>query len=68
MSPRDFLVWLDGFALTVTAGRPTPAQWVDVFATLATVQRDTDRPSDLQIAFIPGGAVRTDEYPLRTDA
>ena len=66
MSPRAFLLWLDGFAREVEAGRPTAAQWVEVLAMLATVPREAT--SWLHITFIPGGAVRTDEYPLRTDA
>ncbi|MCC0807524.1 hypothetical protein FPV16_15010 [Methylobacterium sp. W2] len=66
MSPRAFLLWLDGFALEVVDGHPTAAQSVEVMAMLATVEREAK--TWLQITFIPGGAVRTDEYTLRTDA
>ena len=68
MTPRTFLTWLDGFALGVEAGRPTAAQWVEVLATLADVDRSTADPRSLHITFIPGGAVRTDEFRLRISA
>lgn len=68
MTPRAFLIWLDGLALQVRSGRPTAAQWVEVLVTLASVDRNTSDPRDLQIAFLPGGAVRTDEHRLRTPA
>lgn len=58
------MVWLDGFALQVRDGRPTAAQWVQVLATLASVQHNTADPRELQITFLPGGAVRTDERRL----
>ena len=66
LSPRTFLTWLDGFAFQVEAGRPTAAQWVEVLATLASVDRSTTDPRELQITFLPDGAVRTDEFRLRT--
>lgn len=68
MTPHTFLTWLDGFALGVEGGRPTAAQWVEVLATLASVDRNTADPRHLQITFLPGGAVRTDEFRLRTSA
>ncbi|KQT07804.1 hypothetical protein ASG40_12925 [Methylobacterium sp. Leaf399] len=64
MSPPAFMRWLREFAVHVADGRPTAVQWVQVLATLASVRRNIADPRDLQITFLRGGAVRTDEFRL----